>query len=335
MPETSRDVGREVVRREAAAVAALGDRLGPEFDEAVQRILDCPGRVILSGIGKSGQIAQKIASTLVSTGTPAGFLHPAEGFHGDVGIVTSRDVVIAISNSGSTRELVELVPVIKSLGAKLIVLTGPKSSPLAREADVAICWGDVKEADPLGVVPTVSSALTLALGDALTVAVMARRGFGAKDYALVHPSGAIGRKLTLRVVDLLRGEETNPRVKADAKFAEAVTTMSRHHLGGVSVVDAKGRLAGLVTEHDVRRAMEQARGTVRALLARRVATVMTKKPTSVAADALAFDALRTMESHKPRPVFLVPVVDSAGVVVGMINLHSLMQAGLTSGRDEG
>jgi arabinose-5-phosphate isomerase len=335
MPESAREVGRDVVRREAEAVAALADRLGPEFDAAVERILSCPGRVILCGMGKSGQIAQKIASTLVSTGTPAGFLHPAEGFHGDVGIVTSRDVVVAVSNSGSTRELVDLVPVIQTLGAKLIVLTGPRSSPLARAADVALCWGEAKEADPLGVVPTVSSALTLALGDALTVAVMTRRGFAAKDYALVHPSGAIGRKLTLRVVDLLRGDETNPRVASDATFGDAVAAISKHHLGGVSVVDGTGRLAGLVTERDVRAAMERAKGTVKALLGKPVTAVMTKTPTSVAADALAFDALRTMESHKPRAVFLVPVVDGAGVVVGMINLHSLMQAGLTSGKDEG
>ena len=335
MPESAREVGRDVVRREAEAVAALAERLGPEFDDAVERIFACRGRVILCGMGKSGQIAQKIASTLVSTGTPAGFLHPAEGFHGDVGIVTSRDVVVAVSNSGSTRELVDLVPVIKTLGAALVVLTGPKSSPLARAADVALCWGEAKEADPLGVVPTVSAALTLALGDALTVAVMTRRGFAAKDYALVHPSGAIGRKLTLRVVDLLRGDETNPRVGAGATFADAVAAISKHHLGGVSVVDGEGRLAGLVTERDVRAAMETADGTVQALLARPVTAVMTRTPTAVPADALAFDALRTMEGHRPRPVFLVPVVDAAGRVVGMINLHSLMQAGLTSGKDEG
>jgi arabinose-5-phosphate isomerase len=335
MTESSRSVGRDVVRREAEALLALAERLGPEFDDAVDRVLGCAGRVILCGMGKSGQIAQKIASTLVSTGTPAGFLHPAEGFHGDVGIVTSRDVVVAVSNSGTTRELLDLLPVIRGLGAQVIALTASRSSPLAREAHVALCWGEVAEADPLGVVPTVSSALTLALGDALTVAVMTRRGFGAKDYALVHPSGAIGRKLTLRVVDLLRGDETNPRVRETATFSEAVTAISRHHLGGVSVVDAGGRLAGLVTEHDVRRAMETAKGTVADLLARPVADLMTRTPTSVPADALAFEALRTMETHRPRPVFLVPVVEATGKVVGMINLHSLMQAGLTGGKDEG
>jgi arabinose-5-phosphate isomerase len=334
MGSPSRDVGSDVIRREAEALTALAGRLGPEFDDAVERILACPGRVILCGMGKSGQIAHKIASTLVSTGTPAGFLHPAEGFHGDVGIVTSRDVVVAVSNSGTTREVLELIPTIKSLGAGVIALTGSKSSALARAADVAICWGEIREADPLGVVPTVSSALTLAIGDALTIAVMTRRGFGAKDYALVHPSGAIGKKLTLRVVDLLRGPETNPRVPSTATFAEALASITKHTLGGTAVVDSAGRLAGLVTDHDVRRAMASASGSVRDLLDKPVADLMTRKPTTIAPDALAFDALRVMETHVPRPITLLPVVDAAGAAVGMVHMHMLVQAGLTSGKDE-
>lgn len=327
-------LGRDVIRLEAQALAALAERLGAEFDAAVERVLACTGRVILCGIGKSGHIAQKIASTLVSTGTPAGFLHPAEGFHGDVGLVTSRDVVIAVSNSGATREVLELIPTIKSLGATVIAMTGPRGSPLARAADVALCWGEQREADPLAVVPTVSAACTLALGDALTVAVMTRRGFGAKDYALVHPSGAIGRKLTLRVVDLLRGDETNPRVPMDARFADALGMLTRHPLGGVSVVDGAGRLVGLVTDGDVRRTMGAALGSVQDLLARPVAELMTRQPTVVSPDALAFDALRVMETHRPRPIMLLPVVDGEGRAVGMIPMHMLVAAGLTSGRDE-
>jgi arabinose-5-phosphate isomerase len=334
MDSPSREVGADVIRKEAAALAALAERLGADFDDAVERILSCPGRVILCGMGKSGQIAHKVASTLVSTGTPANFLHPAEGFHGDVGIVTKRDVVVAISNSGSTREVLELIPTIKSLGAAVIALTASKTSPLARAADVALCWGEIREADPLGVVPTVSSALTLALGDALTVAVMARRGFGAKDYALVHPSGAIGRKLTIRVVDLLRGPETNPRVPVTATFADALASITKHVLGGTSVVEADGRLAGLVTDHDLRKAMAKATGSVHDLLGKPVVDLMTRKPTTIAPDALAFDALRVMETHAPRPTVLLPVVDAAGTAVGMIHMHMLVQAGLTSGKDE-
>ncbi len=335
MAEDSRSVGRDVIRKEAEALSAFSDRLGPEFDQAVERILKCPGRVILCGMGKSGQIAQKIASTMVSTGTPAGYLHPAEGFHGDVGLVTGKDVLIAVSNSGTTREVLELIPVVKGLGACVVALTGPRSSPLAREADVALCWGEIREADPMGVVPTVSAALALAVGDALTVAVMARRGFGAKDYALVHPSGAIGRKLTLRVVDLLRGDATNPRVPTTATFSEALTTITRFLVGAVSVVDGAGRLVGLVTDHDARRTMATATGTVRELMAKPIADVMTRTPTTVAPDALAFEALRVMETHVPRPVMTVPVVDAEGRVVGMLHLHALVQAGLTSGKEEG
>jgi arabinose-5-phosphate isomerase len=328
-------VGQEVIRKEASALEDLAKRLGPEFEKAVERILRCEGRVILCGIGKSGQIAQKITSTLVSTGTPAGFLHPAEGFHGDVGIVTSRDVVLAVSNSGETKEVLELIPVIKALGAGVIALCGPKTSSLARAADIALCWGDVKEADPLGLVPTVSGALTLALGDALTVSVMVRRGFGAKDYALVHPSGAIGRKLSLRVVDLLRGAATNPTVGHDATFEAALETVTKHTLGGVCVVDPSGRLVGIVTDGDVRRTIAASRGSVKELLARPVSDFMTKSPTTVAPDTLAFDALRLMESHRPRPIYLLPVVDAEGKAVGMIHLHTLVQAGLTGGAESG
>jgi arabinose-5-phosphate isomerase len=224
--------------------------------------------------------------------------------------------------------------VIKALGARVVALTGSRTSPLARLADVVLAWGEIREADPLGVVPTVSAALTLAIGDALTIAVMTTRGFGARDYALVHPSGAIGRKLTLRVVDLLRGDDTNPRVPASATFGEALETVTRFTLGGVSVVDAEGRLVGLLTDGDVRRTIEGASGTVRDLMGRPVADFMTRTPTRVAPETLAFDALRLMETHRPRPVFLLPVADAAGKAVGMIHLHTLVQAGLTSGKDD-
>lgn len=331
---TSRDLGRDVIRREAEALSALSEGLGPEFDEAVERVLRCAGRVILCGIGKSGQIAQKIAATLVSTGTPAGFLHPAEGFHGDVGIVTARDVVVAVSNSGAAREVLDLLPTIKTLGAQVIAMTGARTSALARAADVALCWGEVREADPMGLVPTVSSALTLALGDALAVAVMARRGFGAKDYALVHPSGAIGRKLTLRVVDLLRGDETNPRVGVEATFAATLAAITRFMLGAVAVVDQEGRLVGLVTDHDLRKAMASASGTVAEWMARPVTSIMTRTPTVTRPDVLAFEALRSMEEDRPRPFTHLPVVDDEGRAVGMIHMHMLVAAGLKAARDD-
>lgn len=335
MSSPSYEAGRRVIALERDALTGLladFETQREAFERAVALILACPGRIILCGIGKSGQIGRKIAATLVSTGTPASFLHPAEGFHGDVGIVTSRDVVVAISNSGTTREVMELVPTIRNLGAKVIALTGPSHSPLAKAADVALCWGEIREADAMGLVPTVSAALTLAIGDALTVAVMERRGFGASDYRLFHPSGAIGTKLTLRVIDLLRGPHTHPHMRDGGTFAEAIEVLTRHTLGGVSVVDAQGRLVGLLTDGDVRRTIQVAKGDVATLLGRPIGEVMTRSPVTVRPEALAIDALRVMEGHQPRPINLVPVVDEHGRAVGMLHVHTLVQAGLTGER---
>jgi arabinose-5-phosphate isomerase len=329
------EFGADVITAERDALTGLLERLpgmAGDFDRAVDLMHACEGRVIVCGMGKSGQIGRKLASTLVSTGSLASFLHPAEGFHGDVGIVTARDVVVAISNSGSTREVLELVPTLQNLGAKLIALTGPEVSPLARAADVALCWGEIREADPTGLVPTVSAVLTLALGDALTVALMRRRGFTTDQYRLFHPSGAIGTKLTLRIVDLLRGPHTNPVVAQDATFKEALERVTSSTLGGVNVVDADRRLVGILTDGDVRRCMQGASGSVADLFARPIGEIMTRDPTSIGPETLALDALRTMESHQPRPIYLLPVVDEAGRPVGLVHLHTLVQAGLTADR---
>ena len=331
MPRPAHEIGLDVVRRERDALAALLARwseVAEAFDASVAALLACTGRVVVCGMGKSGQIGRKIASTLVSTGTPATFLHPAEGFHGDVGIVTARDIVLAISNSGTTRELMDLVPVIRTLGARVIALTGPTDSPLVRAADIALCWGALEEADATGLVPTVSSAATLALGDALTVALMEHRGFGASDYRLFHPSGAIGTKLTLRVVDLLRGAATNPCVAEGATFGEALDVITRSTLGGVNVVDAEGRLVGLVTDGDVRRTIQAAAADVGGLLARPLSGIMTSGPVTVTPPTFALDALRLMESHRPRPIYLLPVVDDDGRAVGLLHIHTFVQAGL-------
>ena len=335
MARKPHEIGRDVIEAERDGLSDLLARmpaLAEAFDAAVELMLGCQGRVVVCGIGKSGQIGRKLQSTLVSTGTPASFLHPAEGFHGDVGIVTSRDVVVTISNSGSTREVIELVPTMRNLGAKVIALTGPSESPLARAADVALCWGEFREADPTGLVPTVSAALTLALGDALTVALMERRGFGTEDYRLFHPSGAIGTKLTLRVVDLLRGDHTNPIVQETASFQQALEQVTRSTLGGVSVVGEDGRLVGILTDGDVRRCIQEATGNVGDLLARPIGELMTRAPTTIDSETLALDALHTMEGHQPRPIMLLPVVDAEGRPVGMVHLHTLVQAGLTADR---
>lgn len=335
MARKPHEIGRDVVEAERDALTDLLARLpgmAEAFDDAVALMLGCQGRVVVCGMGKSGQIGRKLSSTLVSTGTPASFLHPAEGFHGDVGIVTSRDVVVAISNSGSTREVLELVPTMRNLGAKVIAFTGSPESPLARTADVALCWGEFREADPTGLVPTVSAALTLALGDALTVALMQQRGFSTEEYRLFHPSGAIGTKLTLRVVDLLRGEHTNPVVGESASFQEALEKVTSSTLGGTSVVNGEGVLVGILTDGDVRRCIQGASGSVGDLLGRPIGELMTRAPTTVGSETLALDALRTMEGHQPRPIYLLPVVDAEGRPVGMVHLHTLVQAGLTADR---
>ena len=335
MARKPHEIGREVVEAERDALSNLLERMpgmAEAFDAAVELMLGCQGRIVVCGMGKSGQIGRKLASTLVSTGTPASFLHPAEGFHGDVGIVTSRDVVVAISNSGSTREVLELVPTMRNLGAKVIAFTGPEGSPLARTSDVALCWGEFREADPTGLVPTVSAALTLAIGDALTVALMEQRGFSTEEYRLFHPSGAIGTKLTLRVVDLLRGDHTNPVVSEDATFQEALERVTSSTLGGVAVTNADGVLVGILTDGDVRRCIQDASGSVGDLLGRAIGELMTRDPTTIDADTLALDALRTMEEHQPRPIYLLPVVDAEGRPVGMVHLHTLVQAGLTADR---
>jgi arabinose-5-phosphate isomerase len=332
MARTPREIASDVLARERDALDALRGRLGEPFDRAVDLLTRCTGRVIVTGMGKSGQVGRKIASTFVSTGTPSEFLHPAEGFHGDLGMVTSRDVAIAISHSGGTREVVDLVPVLRTFGAKVVAMTGSEHSPLAKACDVALCWGDVREADPMGLVPTTSAVVALALGDALTVAVMEARGFGEGQYRLFHPHGAIGAKLTVRVADLLRGEHTNPTIRETASFREALDVITRHLLGGVSVVDAEGRLVGIVTDGDVRRTIQVARGGIADLLARPISELMTSNPTRTRPDVLALEALRQMEDHRPRPIYLLPVVDAEGRALGLLHVHMLVQAGLAPER---
>ncbi len=334
------ETAREVIRLERDALDRLALSLGPAFDDVVAAILErtsAGGRLIVCGMGKSGQIGRKISSTLVSTGVHSRFLHPAEGFHGDVGMVTSQDVALVISNSGSTQEVLDLAPILQRLGALIVAFTGSPHSPLGKVARFTLCWGDLREADPLGLVPTTSTAVTLALGDALTVALMhermARGLFDPESYRLFHPSGTIGKKLRIRVADLLRGPHTNPCVGERATFAEALDEVTRKTLGGVSVVDGHGHLVGILTDGDIRRCLQGAQGSAEALLTRPVSELMTRAPTRVSPEARAVEALDVMENHQPRPIFLLPVTDADGRAVGMIHLHMLVQAGLAHDRD--
>ncbi len=314
-------LAREVLTIEAAAVRALIERIDAGFVAALEIVLQCRGRVVVSGMGKSGHIARKIASTLASTGTPAFFVHPAEASHGDLGMVTQHDVVIALSNSGESPELLTIVPILKRTGAKLIALTGNPQSSLAREADVHLDTSVEKEACPLNLAPTASTTAALALGDALAVALLDARGFGPEDFARSHPGGALGRRLLVHVADVMRSGEALPRVTEDARVQDAMLEMTQKGLGMTAVMDAAGNLVGVYTDGDLRRSLD--RGVD--LRSERVGAVMTRTPKTIAANRLAAEAVKLMQDVK---VYALLVVDEHGALVGAVSMHDLMRAGV-------
>lgn len=313
-----RDLARRVVEIEARAVAALAERIDAGFMAAVAILLACKGRVIVSGMGKSGHIARKLAATFASTGTPAHFVHPAEAAHGDLGMITGHDVLLAISNSGESDELSIIVPLVKRQGARLIAMTGNPESSLARQADAHLDASVAEEACPLGLAPTASTTAALALGDALAVALLDARGFGAEDFARSHPGGALGRRLLTHVRDVMRSGDAVPTVPASASIGEAVIEISRKGLGMTAVMDG-GRLAGIFTDGDLRRLI--ADGAVR--LDGPVSSVMTRSPRTIDEGALAVDAVTLMEQNRISQL-LVTAAD--GRICGALNMHDLFQA---------
>ena len=304
---------------EAAAVAGLSRRTGDAFVEAVRRILGCSGRVVVTGMGKSGHVGRKITATLASTGTPALFVHPAEASHGDLGMITSADVVLAISNSGESAELDAILPVVKRLGALLIAMTGGPTSSLARYADIVLDSGVEQEACPLNLAPTASTTAQMALGDALAVALLEARGFGAEDFARSHPGGALGRKLLTLVSDVMRSGEALPRVRPEASFIELMREMSAKSLGASAVVDESGRVLGIFTDGDLRRLIENGVN----LLGSKASEVMHPSPRRIRADALAVDAAALMEQHR---ITSVLVTDAGDVLQGIVHIGDLMRA---------
>ena len=315
------ELARRVLRTEAAAVEALIPRLDERFVEALQIILHCPGRVVVSGIGKSGHIARKIASTLASTGTPAFFVHPAEASHGDLGMITADDVLIALSNSGESAELVSIVPLLKRKGARLIALTGNARSSLGRAADVHLDASVAEEACPLGLAPTASTTATLALGDALAIALLDARGFGPDDFARSHPGGALGRRLLVHVRDLMHGGDALPQVPHDALVSHALLEMSRKGLGMTAVVDDAGGLVGIYTDGDLRRTLDM--GVE--LRTTPITQVMTRDPLTIRPDSLAAQAVQLMESRKVNGLL---VVDETGRLLGAFNMLDVLRAGV-------
>jgi arabinose-5-phosphate isomerase len=311
-------LAREVLRIEAHAVAALVDRIDANFQRAVDLLLTCTGRVVVSGVGKSGHIGRKIAATLASTGTPSLFVHASEAAHGDLGMVTPNDVFIGMSYSGETSELLTIVPVVKREGMPMIALTGNPASSLARHADVHLDVRVDKEACPLNLAPTSSTTAMLALGDALAIACLDARGFSSDDFARSHPGGALGRRLLTRVADLMRTGDALPRVPLDASVMDAVHEITAKKIGMTAVVDADGAVAGVFTEGDLRRLLERV-GDVRPL---RVADVMTRKPLAIAPDALAAEAARLLDTTLRNQILVV----RDGRLVGALHMHDLTAA---------
>ena len=314
-------VAARVLRIEGDAVAALVERLDGRFARAVHLLHACRGRVVLTGMGKSGYIAQKIAATFSSTGTPALFLHPAEGVHGDLGMIVRGDVVVAISKSGETEELASILPHIKRFGVPLVSLVGNLQSTLARESDVSLDVSVKEEACALNPVPTASTTAALVMGDALAVALLELRGFREEDFALLHPGGHLGRRLLLRVRDLIHTGEALPLVRDEATMREAILEISGKRLGITAVVDASGLLCGIVTDGDLRRALQKFPD----LLTRRVADCMTHRPKTISRDELAARAVQVMERHS---ITSLLVVGEDGRPEGVLHLHDLLKAGV-------
>ncbi|MEW6414851.1 MAG: KpsF/GutQ family sugar-phosphate isomerase [Pseudomonadota bacterium] len=320
-PEELLAQARRVLDIEADALRTVSSRLDQGFADAVRLILACTGRVVVSGMGKSGHVGGKIAATLASTGTPAFFMHPGEASHGDLGMIAHDDVVLALSNSGESSELVSIVPLIKRRGAKLVAMTGNPASTLARQADAHIHAGVEKEACPLNLAPTASTTAALALGDALAVALLDARGFSADDFARTHPGGSLGRRLLIHVRDVMHSGDALPRVGLDATLKAALFEMTQKGLGMTAVVDAGGHVAGLFTDGDLRRALEQPLDLQQA----KIADLMTKNPKTIREDELAVAAVEKMDTLKINGLL---VVDPDNRLVGALNMHDLLKAGV-------
>lgn len=315
---------QDVLRMEAEAILELVPRIDVNFAAAVEMILQCPGRTVITGMGKSGIIGRKMAATLASTGTPSFYLHPAEGIHGDLGMVTAGDVVIALSNSGETGEVLNILPSLRRIGAKIIAMVGNDASTLAKNADVVLNVGVSKEACPLGLAPTSSTTAALAYGDALALALLQRHHFTASQFAIFHPGGSLGRRLLLTVGDIMHSGEENPVVVGETTVQEALFVITDKGLGAVSVIDANGVMKGVLTDGDIRRGLSKGVD----FLQRPVTELMTKQPKTITKDKLAAQALHIMESNHPKPITVLPVIDADNKVIGLLHMTDLVRQGV-------
>ena len=322
--ETMLKHAQDVLRMEAEAILELVPRVDANFAAAISLILECPGRTVITGMGKSGIVGRKMAATFASTGTPSFYLHPAEGIHGDLGMVTADDVVIALSNSGETGEVLNILPSLRRIGAKIIAMVGNANSTLAKNSDVVLDVGVEKEACPLGLAPTSSTTAALAYGDAIALALLQKRNFTASQFAVFHPGGSLGRKLLLTVGNIMHKGDENPLVSAETTVQEALFVITDKGLGAVSVVDESGKMLGVLTDGDIRRGLSKGVD----FLQRSVADLMTKAPKYITADKLAAQALHLMESNQPKPITVLPVVDEDMVVVGLLHMTDLVRQGV-------
>jgi len=316
------DIAKKVLKIEADAVAALTEKLDSSFEKAVETIYKSKGRVVVTGMGKSGLVGKKIAATLASTGTPAFFMHPAEASHGDLGMVTSDDVIIAISNSGETEELSGLIPFLKRFNVGLIAMTGSLNSTLAKSADVHLDVSVKEEACPLGVVPTASTTAALAMGDAIAVALLVKRGLKQEDFAFFHPGGNLGKKLFIKVKDLMHTGDALPFVSPETEMAKAVVEISSKRLGVAIVSDASKKIFGVLTDGDIRRGIEK---WGKKFFDMKAGEVMTKNPKTISEDELAVKALSIMEKHS---ITSIVVPDDNGKAVGIIHMHDILKQGI-------
>lgn len=316
----------DLLRLESEAIAQTANRLErATIERAIELLVSCKGKVVLIGVGKSGVIAQKIAATMTSTGTAAVFLHPSDALHGGIGIVTSKDVVITLSNSGETDEIIALLPYLKQRQTPIIAVIGNLRSTIATRADVVLDASVDQEACPLNLAPTTSTTVALAIGDALAMTLMQANGWTLEDFAQNHPAGRLGKRLTLRVLDLMHGGDDNPTIGEEASWIEIITAIGRGGLGAVNVVDSERHLVGIITDGDVRRVLEKLNGVD--LESLRCSSMMTRDPVVAGAELLAYDALRLMED-RPSQISVLPVVDGNRICVGLIRLHDIVRSGL-------
>ena len=318
------DQAASVLRQEAQAIEQLIETLDSSFVNAVNMILESKGRVICTGMGKSGHIATKIAATLASTGTPAFFLHPAEGVHGDLGMVTDNDVVLAFSNSGETGEIISILPSLRRIGAKLICVVGNADPTLAKNADIVLLAKVEREACPLNLAPTTSTTVALALGDALAICLLEQQHFTPENFAIFHPGGSLGRKLLLTVENIMHGGADNPVVHKGSTVRDALFVMTDKGLGATNVVNESGKLIGLVTDGDVRRGLDSGSN----FLEWPVEDMMTKMPRTITQEKLAAEAMHMMEKNQPRPITVLPVVDQEGQCLGIVHITDLLRRGI-------